>query len=155
MQVGVVDPASTRELRRSVLRPNLAPREALPGDDLPYGVHIGASDSEGTVLGTCFVFPDPCPWRPDVEGAWHLRQMATAPEHRGRGIGAAVLDAAVAYARGQGAPIVWCHARATAESFYAAHGFESYGEIFLDSENPIPHRRMYRELTRTLTSSEQ
>jgi GNAT superfamily N-acetyltransferase len=157
MQVGVVDPSATRELRRAVLRPKLAPGTPLPGDDLPdgVGVHIGARDDDGAVIGTCFVFPDPCPWRPDVVGTWHLRQMATAPDQRGRGVGAAVLDAAVEYVRSQGAPLVWCHARATAESFYAAHGFQSHGEIFLDSQHPIPHRRMYRELPAAPTSSEQ
>lgn len=155
MRVGLVDPAATRALRRSVLRPMLAPDAPLPGDELPAGVHLGARDDDGTVIGTCFVYADPCPWRPDVAGSWHLRQMATAPDRRGEGVGAAVLDAAVAYVRSQGSPLVWCHARATAKSFYAAHGFQSHGEIFTDLEHPIPHRRMYRELPGAPTSSER
>jgi GNAT superfamily N-acetyltransferase len=155
MQVGVVDPSATRGLRRAVLRPNLGPGAPLPGDDRPDAVHIGARADDGTVIGTCFVYPDPCPWRPDVAGTWHLRQMATAPERRGQGVGAAVLDAAVAYVRSQAAPLVWCHARATAESFYAAHGFQNHGELFIDAEHPIPHRRMFRELPAGPTSSEQ
>lgn len=155
MLVGVIDPAETRDLRRTVLRPQLAPGDPLPGDDLAVGVHIGARDEDGIVVGTCFVFPDPCRWRPGAEDAWHLRQMATAPRRRGQGIGTAVLDAAVAYVRGQGAPLVWCHAREPAVTFYARHGFRPHGGIFLDAEHPIPHVRMYRELPAVPTSSER
>jgi GNAT superfamily N-acetyltransferase len=155
MRVGVVDASATRELRRSVLRPHFAPDEPLPGDELPAGTHIGATDDDGTVIGTCFVFPDPCPWRPDVEGSWHLRQMATAPDRRGAGIGAAVLDGAVEYVRSQRASLLWCHARETAVTFYARHGFQPHGEIFIDPEHPIPHLRMFRELSPVAASSEQ
>ncbi len=153
MDVGVVDPAATRELRRTVLRPDHAPGDALPGDGLAGGVHIGARDDDGTVVGTCFVFPDPCPWLPDGQGAWHLRQMATAPDRRGQGIGALVLEGAADYVRAQGAALIWCHARETAVTFYAQHGFTGFGEIFIDPEHPIPHLRMYRELSAAPGSS--
>jgi GNAT superfamily N-acetyltransferase len=156
MDVGVVDPAATRELRRTVLRPDHAPGDALPGDDLPGGVHIGVRDDDGTVLGTCVVFPDPCPWLlPDAQDAWRLRQMATAPDRRGQGIGALVLDGAVDYVRAQCAPLIWCHARETAVGFYARHGFTGFGEIFIDPEHPIPHLPMYRELSPPPGSSVQ
>ena len=59
--VRIVAETLTRELRRSVLRPNLAPGDPLPGDDLPGGVHLAAVDSDGTAVCTCFVYADPCP----------------------------------------------------------------------------------------------
>jgi GNAT superfamily N-acetyltransferase len=127
VRIGVVDERLTRELRRAVLRPELPPGAPLPGDELDGGVHFGAIDNDGTVLCTCFVYPDPCPWRPDVEASWHLRQMATVEGARGRGIGAAVLSAAVAYV--------------------AEHGFVGHGELFTDERHTIPHLRMYRELS--------
>ncbi|MGH8859821.1 MAG: GNAT family N-acetyltransferase [Jatrophihabitantaceae bacterium] len=146
MQVGTVDAALTRGLRRAVLRPNLAPGEPLPGDDLPAGVHIGAIDDDGTVVGTCFVYRDACPWLPDATGAWHLRQMATDPGRRGEGIGAAVLGAAVEQVCERGGALIWCHARETAAGFYSAHGFREHGGVFLDAEHPIRHLRMWRNL---------
>ena len=82
--VEVVDPARTRELRRSVLRPHVPPDAPLPGDDLSDAIHLGAV-VDGAVLSTCFVFAEACPWRPADGPAWHLRQMATAPEARGQG----------------------------------------------------------------------
>ncbi len=77
MRAGVISAAESRALRRAVLRPHLPADAPLPGDDLPDGVHVGAIDDEGVVVGTCFVYPDACPWRPG-RPAWHLRQMATA-----------------------------------------------------------------------------
>jgi predicted GNAT family N-acyltransferase len=145
--IGVVDERLTRELRRSVLRPNLRPGDPLPGDDLREGVHIGATDEAGEVLCTCFVYPDPCPWQPDRDNTWHLRQMATAEGMRGRGIGGQVVEAAVEYAAGQGATLVWCNARERAVPFYARHGFVPHGEIFTDERHTIPHLRMCRELS--------
>ena len=153
IHVGLIDGADSRELRRRVLRPTLTPQDPLPGDELTTGVHIGAMD-DGTVVGTCFVYPDPCYWRADGADAWHLRQMATAPERQGQGIGSAVLAAAVDHLVRIGVPLVWCHARAEAVTFYARHGFRGHGDIFLDPQHPIPHLRMERELRDTATTSD-
>jgi predicted GNAT family N-acyltransferase len=151
--VRVIDGSRTRELRRAVLRPNLPPGAPLPGDDVPDAVHVGAVDPDGTVTCTCFVYPEPCPWQPG-RPAWHLRQMATAPERRGQGLGAAVVDAAAAYAAERGAEVLWCNARETAAGFYARIGFVAHGDVFTDAQHTIPHVRMARELAVAPTSSE-
>jgi GNAT superfamily N-acetyltransferase len=141
----IVDAARTRELRRSVLRPNLPPDAPLPGDDLPAAVHFGVVEG-GEVLSTCFVFLEPCPWRPDLLPSWHLRQMATAPPARGRGLGGAVLDAALAHAATAGGRVLWCNVREAAIGFYRRHGLRGHGAIFTDEQHAIPHLRMWREL---------
>jgi GNAT superfamily N-acetyltransferase len=146
VNVEVVAESRTRELRRAVLRPNLPPDAPLPGDELPGGVHIAAVDGDGTVLGTCFVYPEPCPWQPQRAAAWRLRQMATAEGHRGRGIGGAVLGGAIGYAAEQGAGLLWCIAREGAVPFYRRHGFTVHGDVFLPPDHPTPHLRMGREL---------
>ncbi len=79
--------------------------------------------------------------------------MATAEGHRGRGVGSAVLDAAVAYAGAHGAGLVWCNAREGAVPFYQRHGFVTYGSVFLPSDHPTPHVRMWRELSGDPTAS--
>lgn len=139
--VRVVDGPLTRELRREVLRPHLSWTDVLPGDDLPQAVHLAAVE-DGRVLCTCFIYADACPWRPD-EDAWHLRQMATAPDVQGRGRGRAVVATAMAYARERGASVLWCHARASAAGFYERCGWRRHGEIFTDAEHTIPHVRMW------------
>jgi GNAT superfamily N-acetyltransferase len=151
--VEVIDEQRTRALRRAVLRPNLPPDAPLPGDELTGGVHLGAVADDGTVLGTCFIYPDPCPWLPERAAAWHLRQMATADGYRGQGIGGAVLDAAVEHAARRGAELLWCSAREPAVPFYRGHGFATHSTVFTDVRHPIPHQYMWRELPWPPTTS--
>jgi ribosomal protein S18 acetylase RimI-like enzyme len=56
--------------------------------------------------------------------------MATAPENRGRGAGAAVLEALVAHADRQGAGRVWCSVRSRARPLYERAGFRAVSEEF-------------------------
>ena len=149
----VVPPAATRELRRQVLRPDHSPGDRLPGDDLRDGVHLGAVDDDGTVLCTCFVYLDPCPWLPDRTHAWHLRQMATLPAHRGQGLGTGVVAAAVDLVTQRGGDLLWCSARESAVAFYERLGFKREGAVFADGPHRIPHRHMWRELSGAATAS--
>jgi ribosomal protein S18 acetylase RimI-like enzyme len=56
--------------------------------------------------------------------------MATAPEARGRGAGAAILTALVDHARSNGATRIWCNARVPARSLYERAGFVVTSEVF-------------------------
>jgi predicted GNAT family N-acyltransferase len=145
MRTGPVDPALTRALRRRILRPELPLDAALPGDDIPNAWHVAAW-LDDSVASTCFIYPDPCPWRPEVEAAssWHLRQMATAEHARGQGAGQAVIDAVIEYLDTHQAKLVWCNARETAVEFYRRCGFRGEGELFTDDRHSIPHLRMWR-----------
>ena len=128
-----------------MLRPNRTADDPLPGDDLPEAVHLAVLADDGRPLCTCFVYEDPCPWRPG-ERAFHLRQMATAPDARGAGRGRAVVAAALAHARQAGATVLWCNARETAAGFYERCGLQRHGEVFTDERHPIPHVRMWLPL---------
>jgi GNAT superfamily N-acetyltransferase len=147
LRVEVVDEGRTRELRRAVLRPNLPPDAPLPGDELTGGVHLAALDEAGAVLGTCLVYLDPCPWLPERDSAWHLRQMATTDGRRGQGIGGTVAEAAIGYATAQGGRLLWCNAREAAVPFYRRHGFVTHGDVYLDEHTAIAHQHMWRELS--------
>lgn len=138
----MVDGAVTRELRRRVLRPHLAASDPLPGDDLPDAVHFGYVEND-VVLSTCFLLRAPCPWLADEEPSWHLRQMATEESRRGKGLGGAVVAAALDHVARTGGGIVWCNARERAVPMYRRAGFVGEGSIFTDEEHPIPHLRMW------------
>lgn len=155
MRVGVVDAPVTADLRRRVLRPGWAPGSAMPGDAAPGAVHIAAFDEDGAVVGACLIAPALCPGRGPRPGSWQLRGMATEPDRRGQGVGAAVLAAAVRHVAGHGARLVWCNAREGAVAFYARHGFAPEGEPFVTPETGVPHLRMWRELPGPPTSSVQ
>src|SRR4051812_35333296 len=95
-RVAPVPAAETRPLRQRVLRPHQRPEDlVLAGDDDPDSGHFAAQDVDGEVIGTASVRREPPPWAPGWaagEPAWRLRGMATAPEARGIGIGARLLD---------------------------------------------------------------
>lgn len=141
----VIDPALSRELRRSVLRPSLPVGAPLPGDELPDAVHFGVR-IDGEIVSTCFIFPEPCPWLPARLPAWHLRQMATAPTQRGRGYAGLVVQASVGHARAAGGDVLWLQARERAVPMYERHGFIGVGDLFTDEVHTVPHLRMWQPL---------
>lgn len=151
MRVTTVDGATTRELRRVVLRASQPPGDPLPGDDRPDAVHIAATGDDGTLLGTCLVFEQSCDWRPE-RPAWILRSMAVDPAQQGRGVGRAVLAGAVRTAGEAGAALLWCHARETAVGFWHVNDWHDRfadgepGQTYVEAATGLEHRDMYRLL---------
>jgi len=137
----VVTAADTAALRREVLRGGRP--VALPGDDDPTAVHVAAFEGD-RLVATGNVRPEPAPWAPGTD-AWRLRGMATAPDRRGAGLGAAVLDALVTHCREHGGGKLWCNARTPAQRFYERAGFVAVGEPWEDPEIG-PHVRMVLDL---------
>jgi predicted GNAT family N-acyltransferase len=71
--------------------------------------------------------------------------MAIMREARGRGVGGLVLAALLGRARERGMPLAVLNAQTHAVPFYARHGFEAVGEVFMEAG--IPHVEMRRALT--------
>jgi GNAT superfamily N-acetyltransferase len=120
--VRTVEPALTRALRQRVLRPHESLEELASHE--PPGVHAVGAFAGGELIAVGFVCPDGEP------GEWRVRGMATAPEHRGRGAGAAILEQLVDHASAQGATRVWCNARTPALGLYERAGFERESDEF-------------------------
>ncbi|MDT4926125.1 MAG: hypothetical protein QOG01_3838 [Pseudonocardiales bacterium] len=146
MRVAAVDGTRTRELRRAVLRPNWPVGSPMHGDDNPDAIHLAALDDDGAVVGGCLLLPRPYPLRAEEPHAWQLRGMATAAARQGQGIGGLVLAAAITEIRRRQGQLVWCHARSSAQAFYAQHGFAVEGAEFRHAESGILHHHMWRAL---------
>ena len=129
--------ADTRPLRQSVLRPHQT-LEELAAHEPARALAVGVFDA-GELISVGFVAPD------GEEGAWRVRGMATAPAARGRGAGAAVLDALVSHAREQGATRIWCNARTPARSLYERAGFVVASDEF-ELPQIGPHYVMERNI---------
>lgn len=86
-----------------------------------------------TALGTARLLPD-----------GHIGRVAVLQEARGMGVGAALMQAAIAAAQHQGHPAVELTAQTHALAFYERLGFTAFGDVFLDAG--IPHRSMRLEL---------
>ncbi len=122
VQVLEVSLAETRALRQAVLRPHQTVDE-MAADEPAGSFAIGAFDGEA-LIAVGLVGADGEP------GAWRVRGMATAPHARGKGAGAAVLDALVTHAIANGATRVWCNARTPARSLYERAGLRAVSEEF-------------------------
>lgn len=142
--VKAVPPEVARPFRQRLLRPASPQRAATrPEDALPGARHFAAF-LDGALVGAGSVHPEDAPF-PQAGTGWSLRGMVVAPEHRGKGVGARVLDACAAHAAAWGADYLWCSARVAALSFYRRHGFRETGEGFDDPEAG-PHVQMARRL---------
>ncbi|HEX9122892.1 MAG TPA: GNAT family N-acetyltransferase [Actinomycetota bacterium] len=124
-----IEIGAVRELRQRVLRPHQRAEELVyPGDDAPDSLHAGAFEGD-ELVGIATVIREAPPGTTD-ERAWRLRGMATLPEVRGKGYGAALLQRCLDHVGKHGGALVWCNARATAVEFYRRSGFEVRGEGF-------------------------
>lgn len=141
-----VTAAETRPLRHRVLRPHQRIEDlSFAHDDEGATLHVGAFVVE-TMVGTATVHPEPMPGdEPDAAGDWRLRGMATAPEMRRQGVGAALVRACFDHVASHGGRRVWCNARVSAAPFYEALGFRSKGPDF-EVKDIGPHRLMAREV---------
>ena len=126
-------------LRAAVLRAGRPPETArLPGDDAGLGEHWGAW-VDGELAACTSLYPADRDGRPTTQ----LRGAATAPAFRSRGIGGALIDAAIeAWEGDPSAPRpLWCNARIAAFPFYERHGFIAAGDPF-EIAGVGPHRYM-------------
>lgn len=115
-----------------VVEQSVDPNEEFDEVDLVCR-HFLATDAKGCAIGT---------GRLDDHGK--IGRMAVAKEWRGRGVGRAILGAAVAAASQQGMRRVYLHAQVSALGFYERQGFRAFGECF--SEAGIEHLAMDKDL---------
>jgi len=126
--VGPIPPGATAGLRGEVLRPGQTAEDLVyPGDADPATVHLGAY-VDGRLVGIASLYREDRPGGP--AGGWRLRGMATTPPARGRGVGAALLAAAVDHAARHHGAEVWCNARTVAIGFYHRAAFRVASEPF-------------------------
>lgn len=148
IHVEFVQPLVLHALRRQVLRPGQPwSSVAHDYDTWPETFHVAAFGPRGEVAACASFHPDSAPHRPeaDPDTTWRLRAMASLPEVRGQGYGAAALRYGIAEIRRRGGRLLWCNARSGAVGFYERLGFSIVGEEFEIA--PIgPHFVMELEL---------
>lgn len=111
--------------------------EVDDADSAPDTVHAVALH-QGTVIATGRLLPD-------VDGKGpHIGRMAVERDWRRNGVGGMVLSFLEGQGRALGFHQITLHAQEYVKSFYADHGYEEVGEMFL--EEGIPHREMVKKL---------
>ena len=138
-------PAETHALRRAVLRSDTPSDDVVfDGDELESTFHLGVRIN-GTVVAISTWLERPYPDRPG-DPAFQIRGMATVDAHRGKGLGARLLDAGIERCRSAGATVVWARARDAALPFYAHHGFDTVGLGYVDLTTGLPHHDVIRAI---------
>jgi predicted GNAT family N-acyltransferase len=99
----------------------------------PLSIHVVACAADGRWLGAARLTPD-----------HRIGRMAVLASERGRGVGAALLQALVDQARQRGWPRLALNAQVQAQAFYARAGFVPHGPRV--EEAGILHRAMQRAL---------
>jgi predicted GNAT family N-acyltransferase len=128
------DNAALRSIRREVFIVEQRIPETIEWDDLdPQSAHVLAADPGGRPIGCGRLLPD-----------GHVGRLAVVAACRGRGVGAALLDALVALARQRGHARAILNAQIRAVPFYERYGFRVTGAEF--EEAGIPHVVMERPL---------
>jgi len=96
--------------------------------------HAVARDMKGQAIGTARLLPD-----------GRIGRMAVLREWRGRGVGAALMEAVLERARERSMPLATLHAQTRAAGFYRRFGFSERGGEFFEAG--IPHVEMTLELS--------
>ncbi|MFS0698036.1 GNAT family N-acetyltransferase [Streptomyces nitrosporeus] len=109
-------------------------------------VHVVAVAADGTALGTGRLLhgEDAAGKTGGDPAVGSLGRLAVTGRARGLGVGAALVRAIEAEARGLGLTAVDLHAQTHALGFYERLGYTAYGPEFPDAG--IPHRAMRRAL---------
>lgn len=129
------DLADLRAVRETVFILEQKVPEEEEWDDLdPRCHHVLARDEAGRPIGTGRLTPE-----------HKIGRMAVLRPWRGKGVGSALLVALMDKARSLGWTEVKLNAQVSALDFYARHGFEPYGERFMEAG--IEHQAMRRAIT--------
>jgi predicted GNAT family N-acyltransferase len=121
-------------VRRAVFIDEQGVPEAMEWDaDDAGAVHFIALDEAGQPIGCARLLPD-----------GHIGRMAVLPAWRGRGVGSALLAAALSAAQARGHAMLRLSAQTHAAGFYARAGFVAVGEEY--EEAGIPHVAMQKTL---------
>jgi predicted GNAT family N-acyltransferase len=122
-------------IRRMVFIDEQGVPEEMEWDaDDAAALHLLAVDASGQAIGCARLLPD-----------GHLGRMAVLPAWRGRGIGRALLAAAVHAAQERGYTTLTLSAQTQAAGFYTRAGFIALGGEY--EEAGIPHVAMQKNLS--------
>jgi ribosomal protein S18 acetylase RimI-like enzyme len=145
MDVLRVEAQDVYPIRHEVLRPGRPIETAyFEGDTDDDTFHLGVS-VEGHLVSVASFFLRSNE-RFDDAVQYQLRGMATRTNCQGRGLGTALVDAALPILRENQCTLLWCNARESAAEFYRKLGFETIGERF-DIAGVGPHFVMFRRLS--------
>ena len=138
-----VTPYQTYEIRKDVLRDNIALTEKMDGDFDDSTIHFGVFKNEEIVCVATFMQHNSDCFK-GIQ--YRLRGMATKKEFQYKGFGRLILEKAIERLKNKSVAVLWCNARVNALNFYEKNGFKIIEEEFYVHLVGL-HYVMYKELT--------
>ena len=131
-----------KSLRYEVLWPHLEGPEfcEITPDRLDSTFHIAAFEGNKTVGTATFIID--INERFKEKNQFRLRAMATAPEIRGYGVGALLVEKGIEELKQRNVKLLWCDARLIATGFYEKLNFKIKGQVY-QVPKIGPHKLMY------------
>jgi len=120
LHIEQITPELTWRLRHEVLYPE-TPIYKMWMDEDDDGYHFGAF-TENQLVGIVSLFSKGLDYQ--------FRKFAVHPSVQGQGVGKALLDYVIAFAKTEGAERLWCNARLLAIGFYLKSNLKQTGETF-------------------------
>ena len=128
IEVRRVESEVLQGVRHQVLWPHLEnSQEAIIDVDHSKGAIHLAAFYQGEVVGVASLFDQKCQRMPEIFTSlkvYRLRAMGVLDDMRGEGVGALIIQKAIAEMKLHGVEVVWCDARKIAWGFYEKLGFK-------------------------------
>lgn len=129
LDVRLIEPELTYNLRHTVLRPNQSIEDSkYDTDHEKDAFHVGAFFQGELISVASFIIDKNTDFA--IKKQYRLRQMATLEEYRKLGAGKAVVNFAEKIIKERGFDFLWCKGKTTVQKYYEKLGFEPYGDVF-------------------------
>ena len=140
--VKFISAEDTYTIRHKILRPNQGIEDCKYLEDSTESTfHVGAFKNYDLVGIASFYKENHSNLTED--NIYRLRGMATLLEHRGKGVGKALIQFSEEYLNRIGVKSWWCNARTTAFPYYEKLGLKQVGKVFT-IESIGPHVLMFK-----------
>ena len=139
MKISVYEsfPDSAKEIREAVFVKEQGFQHEIDETD-DTAIHIVMFDEEEIPVATCRVFWD------EEMGSYVLGRLAVVKEHRGKNIGAAMVEEAEECVKKRGGKSMVLHAQCRAADFYKKIGYTEFGSI--ENDEGCPHIWMKKNM---------
>jgi len=146
MDIRSISPRQTYTLRQRILRPDFSVEACrFAEDECATSRHFGVYQEDKLVgIVTVLQLAEP-ETTGNQHNVWQIRAMATCLGVRGKGYGAALINAVEDYVRSKKAALIWFNARSGAVGFYQKQGYTIVGDEF-EIVAVGPHFRMKKTL---------
>jgi GNAT superfamily N-acetyltransferase len=132
-EFAAVEAAEVRPLRRALLHPSLPLDAVMTLNDTHHAArHIGAF-KDGVLVAIGTIHPAPMPGG-TPRNAWRLRDVAVEHGHRGKGLGALLVERLLEHANDNQGTVAWATVRKSAAGFFERCGFRRVDAPFVDPQ---------------------